>query len=283
MSSPPISRLPDDWTVWAFSDCHGMASGLEAALTGARLVDDQLRWIAPPGTALVGCGDYLDRGRDSPRVLAVLRRLEMEADAGGGAVVLARGNHEHLLLQLGIGASDAFDVWLTYGGRATLDAYGVGALDPRDPGASLRALDRADPGLFGWLRSLPHATRWRDILFVHGGLPPWTGLEDLGRSTEQHLWVRADFFATRWSSGAFAGFEDAGIHRVVFGHTPQVAGARVFHEGRSLCLDSNACGNRHLPAHARREITLVELRGDIAFEDARYVVVPTAAPDRRPG
>ena len=30
--------------------------------------------VAPPRTALVGSGDYLDRGLDSPRVVALLRR-----------------------------------------------------------------------------------------------------------------------------------------------------------------------------------------------------------------
>jgi hypothetical protein len=73
MMSPLIPRVPDDWVVWAFSDPHGVATGLETALIRAGLVDDRLRWIAPPRTALVGRGDCLDRGAASPRVVALVR------------------------------------------------------------------------------------------------------------------------------------------------------------------------------------------------------------------
>lgn len=281
MHDPLIPRVPDDWTVWAFSDPHGVATGLEAALVLAGLLDEELRWAAPPRTALVGCGDYLDRGLDSPRVVALLRRLQVEAAAAGGRALLARGNHEHLLYQLGIGASDEVEVWLTYGGRATLDAYGCAA-PPAEPLAAVRELELCAPGLFAWLGGLVHAVRWRDVLFVHGGLPPWADLDDLGRTTEQHLWVRREFFETPWRSGAFTGFEQAGVHRVVFGHTPLANGARAFHEGRSLGIDTNACGNPQLPPGARRMVTLVELAGEVALDAARRVVVATDdAPDGR--
>ena len=45
-----IRRVPDDWTVWAFSDCHAVLSGLESAIREAGLVDDGLHWAAPAGT-----------------------------------------------------------------------------------------------------------------------------------------------------------------------------------------------------------------------------------------
>jgi len=214
--------------------------------------------------------------------MALLRRLEVEAAAAGGLALFTRGNHEHLVFQLAVGASDAFDVWLTYGGRATLMAYGCGELDGEDPRVTVLQLEDRAPGLLAWLGGLPHAVRWRDVLFVHGGLPPWTDPDDLGRDTEQHLWVRAEFYGTPWSSGAFGGYEEAGIHRVVFGHTPQRAGARTYHDGRSLALDTNACGNPRMPPDAQRMITLVALVGDVAFDAALRIVVPTDdAPDRR--
>jgi serine/threonine protein phosphatase 1 len=274
-----LPAIPDDWTVWAFTDVHGVASGLEPALQEAGLVDADLRWAAPPGTALVGCGDYVDRGRESRRVVELLRRLAGEAGAAGGAAILARGNHEHLLLQLAAGESDDVGTWLLYGGRATLDAWGLAGLDPADP-RTLLALDRVTPGVLAWFGELAHAVRWRDVLFVHGGLPAWAGLDDLGVTTDLHLYVRAEFFDATWESGEFDRFEADGVRRVVFGHTPQPDGPRLFHGGRSIALDTNACGNPHMPAGARRMVTLLELRGDVAFEDARRVVVPTdAAPD----
>ncbi len=277
----PIPRLPDDWTVWAFSDPHGMTAGLAAALLGADLVDAGLRWVAPAGTALVGCGDYVDRGPDAPGTVALLRRLAGEARAAGSRLVLARGNHEHMLLRLLDGSGSADEIaewlasWLAYGGQATLDAYGCDPVDPADPAPTFRSLEAAAPGIGDWLRELPHAVRWRDVLLVHGGLPPWTDPSDLGRTTDRHLWIRGEFFETPWSSGAFVGYEQAGIHRVVFGHTPQLDGARAYHDGRSLAIDTNACGNSRLPARTPRLVTLVRLTAAGPLADAPRVVVPT--------
>ncbi len=108
-------------------------------------------------------------------------------------------------------------------------------------------------------------------------------LEDIGRTTEEHLWIRGNFFETSWRSGAFSGFEQAGVRRVVFGHTPLPNGALTFHEGRSLGIDTNACGNPQLPPGARRMVTLVELTGEVALAAARRVIVATDdAPDGRP-
>jgi hypothetical protein len=282
---PPARRLPtipDDWTVWAFTDPHGVASGLEAALRAAGLVDETLRWIAQPRTALVGCGDYVDRGLESRRVVHLLRRLEREAAAAGGAVVLARGNHEHLLVQLAAGESQDVATWLFYGGKATLSSWELAGLDPGDR-RTLLEMDRSTPGVLAWFGAMAHAVLWRDVLFVHGGLPQWACLGDLGITTDTHLYVRAEFFDATWESGVFDGFLADGVRRVVFGHTPQSAGSRLFHDGRSIALDSNACGNPHMPDGARRMVTLLELRGDVSLADARQVVVPTDdAPDGSP-
>lgn len=276
-----IPRIPDDWTVWAVADIHGVASGFETALREAGLVDGELRWAAPARTALAGCGDYVDRGTANRRVTALLRRLEGEARAAGGLVVAARGNHDHLLSTLAEGTSRDLATWLTYGGHSTLDDFAVGIPDPADPSATLRRMDAAQPGFLAWLAGLPQAVRWRDVLLVHGGLPPWAGPEDLGTHTEQHLYVRRDWFTTPWETGVFGRFEAAGIRRVVFGHTPRPAGAELFHGGRSIDIDTNACGNPHMPDDAARLVTLLELRGDVPFADARRVVVDTRdAPDR---
>ncbi len=67
--------------MWAFSDTHGVTSGLVAALQAAGILDEALHWVAPPRTALVGCGDYVDRGVDVRGLVALLRRLQADADA----------------------------------------------------------------------------------------------------------------------------------------------------------------------------------------------------------
>jgi serine/threonine protein phosphatase 1 len=280
MSDERIALVPDDWTVWAFSDPHGVASGLEAALIEAGVVNRDLQWRAPPHTAVVGCGDYLDRGADSRRVIGVLRYLEPQATAADGRLILTRGNHEEMVLHLRAGRHEWLPVWLAYGGHATLQSYGIAPADPLEDEAALRILDSRAPGLFDWLTTLAQAVRWRDVLFVHGGLPAGASLDELGVVTDLHLWVRREFYETSWDSGAFDRFVADGVERVVFGHTPWPDGIRVLQGGRLLAIDSNACGNPRMPPDARRMVTLVEM-GDESFARARRVVVPTDdAPDR---
>jgi hypothetical protein len=282
MPDPRLPRVHDDWTVWAFSDAHGVTSGLVAGLQEAGILDEALHWVAPPRTALVGCGDYIDRGGDVRGTVDLLARLSREAEAAGGRALFARGNHEQMLLMLRDGRHSRHDDWLHFGGLATLDAYGMRSADGRDPERVIAHLEGTAPDLLAWLGALPQAVRWRDVLFVHGGLAPGHGPEDLGLTTEEHLWVRATFYEAPLASEAFSGYRRAGIERVVFGHTPQREGARTFHGGRSLCLDSNAVGNDSMPRDAVRQLTLVRLAGDDRFERAPRVIVPTRhAPDRR--
>jgi hypothetical protein len=278
-----IPVIDDDWTVWAFSDPHGVTSGFVAALREAGLLDAGLHWSATPRTALVGCGDYIDRGMDTPGLVTLLRRLEVEAADGGGRAVFARGNHEQTLLHIGAGHDELLETWLFYGGQAMLDAYGCPALEPPDPGASVRAIEAAAPGILGWMAAMPQAVRWRDVLFVHGGLPPWSAPGELGLTTEEHLTIRSDFFETPWSSEAFHHYEREGIGRVVFGHTPGPDGPRILQGGRLLCLDSNAAGSPQLPPGARSMISLVRLEGSSPFDRAPLVLVATDdAPERAP-
>jgi 3',5'-cyclic AMP phosphodiesterase CpdA len=280
MSGDRIATMPDEWDVWAFSDPHGVTSGLGAALRQAGLVDAALRWSAPAGTALVGCGDYADRGADTRGLLALLRRLQPEAEAAGGRVVLLRGNHEEMLLHLRAGRREWLTVWLAYGGLATLQSFACPPADRLDGEVDIRGIEAAAPGTFAWLESLAQAARWRDVIFVHGGLAPGCGPDDLGIVTDAHLWIRAEFFDTPWESGVFDGYRRVGVERVVYGHTPNPDGVRVLQGGRLLNVDSNACGNPRMPPDARRMVTLVNL-GDGSFEASPRVVVPTdAAPDR---
>ncbi|MGD8684031.1 MAG: metallophosphoesterase [Chloroflexota bacterium] len=275
-----LPHLPGDWDVWAFTDPHGVTSGLRAALHEAGLIDDDGQWVAPPRTALIGCGDYIDRGGDIAGTIALLRRLQLEAAKAGSAVLLARGNHEVMPLMIRHGRHEWLETWLEYGGRATVAAYGCAEAEAHDPERAMTRLERCAPGLFDWFGSLPQAVRWRDILFVHGGLAPGHGPADLGVSTDEHLWVRSGFFDTPWEAGDFDAYRAAGIERVVFGHTPQWTGPTFYHEGRSLGIDTNAVGNPRMPRGSVQELTLLGLHGTGTFDDARFVRVPTAdAPD----
>ena len=201
----PDARLPEvppDWTVWAFSDPHGVTSGLTRALRTAGLIDLAGHWNAPPGTALIGCGDYIDRGGDVPGMVALLRRLQSEARSSDvpGMVALARGNHEVMPLMIRRGELEWLETWLEYGGDATVAAFGCESSAAADPTRMMATLETCAPGLFDWFDSLAHAVRWRDVLFVHGGLAPGHSPDDLGVTTEEHLWVRSGYFDAPWES-----------------------------------------------------------------------------------
>ncbi len=275
-----LPRIPDDWTVWAFSDSHGVTSGLVAALQEAGIIDEALHWIAPPRTAVVGCGDYLDRGLDVRGMVAFLRRLQVDAAAASGAVLLARGNHESMPLMVRAGAHEWLKTWLEYGGETTMASFGCSAVDATDAAHLAETMEACAPGLFDWLETLPQAVRWRDILFVHGGLPPGHSLDDLGVTTEEHLWIRAGFFDRPWDDSAFGAYQAAGIERVVFGHTPQWEGPTLFHDGRSLDIDTKAVGNPRMPEGSVQELTLLGLDQEGSFARARIVTLKTkGAPD----
>ncbi len=281
MSTERIPIIPDDWAVWAFSDAHGVTSGFVAALQEAGLIDRERHWIAPPRTALVGCGDYIDRGGDVAGLLGLMQRLADEAAASGSATHYALGNHEAMPLMVRDHDRGALDMWLEYGGTHTLAAFGCDTTPGREPAVVSAEMERRAPGLTTWLDHLPPAVRWRDVLFVHGGLVPGFGLDDLGSATQEHIWIREAFYAAAWDGGGFDAYRDDGIDRVVFGHTPQPDGPRTFHRGHSLNIDTNAVGNPDLPDGARRAFTLLGLRDRRSFDDATVIAIDTAdAPER---
>lgn len=171
-----IARIPDDYTVWAFSDIHGVRSGLSEALKRAGLIDENERWIAPSRTALVGIGDYIDRGTDSLGVLELLERLRKEAIEAGGQVVACRGNHEAMLTSVLDGNDEQLDIWLSdfAGGMATLISIGLDQKSralARGVHALATAISSRYPHLRAQLRSMPEAAVWRDVLFCHAGPP----------------------------------------------------------------------------------------------------------------
>ncbi len=76
-----LPHLPDDWTVWAFSEAHGVTLRTgTAALQEAGLVDDsRAAGSHQRGPRSWAAGDYLDRGGDIPGLVALLQRLPAEA------------------------------------------------------------------------------------------------------------------------------------------------------------------------------------------------------------
>ena len=81
----------------AIGDIHGNYDGFVSILQRAGLVDDDVHWIGGD-TTFVQTGDIFDRGLEVFEVLGLLKRLEKEAAAAGGEVIVLLGNHEGMNL-----------------------------------------------------------------------------------------------------------------------------------------------------------------------------------------
>jgi hypothetical protein len=86
-------RLPAPRRLIAIGDLHGDLAATRAALRTAGAIDDRDRWSGG-ALVVVQTGDVLDRGDDERAILDLLARLETEARAAGGALVMLLGNHE---------------------------------------------------------------------------------------------------------------------------------------------------------------------------------------------
>jgi Calcineurin-like phosphoesterase len=279
------ARIPNDATVWAFSDIHGVRSGLLAALIEAGIADVDGAWIAPPGTALVGLGDYIDRGTDSAGMVALLASLQREAAVAGSIVVLVRGNHEQMLVDVLCGDETWAVDWLAKGGDETVRSFGFD-VETDGLGGFLAGATVGDPGLATFvLYTLPYAV-WRDALFVHAAPPTGIGrLEDLAASDGQ-MWHAATFLASDGIAldPAFEAYRQAGIGRVVLGHVPQPAGPTTLHDGTAILLDTNAAAPaKRADREWRSYATLVRLNPGPRFDDIETIMIDTStAPDRAP-
>lgn len=92
-AATPSCDIETPERIVAIGDVHGAYDALVQILRAAGLVDDRQRWSGGK-TIFVQTGDVVDRGPDSRTALDLLRRLEAEAPAAGGAVHLLLGNHE---------------------------------------------------------------------------------------------------------------------------------------------------------------------------------------------
>ena len=281
-STPPVT-IPDEFTVWAATDVHGQLRAVRSLLLDAGVVDADGRWIAPRRTAFVVCGDVVDRGPSSLQLLRWLAALRDESAARDGLVVLLEGNHEIQALLSIEGDPVTAEAWMLFGAGALLESAGMTA-DEFGPDIApvqvARRLASLAPDLQGLLRSLaPYAT-WRDVLLVHGGPTPGTpSLADYAASVER-LWIRDAFYDASEpfpAAAAWRAYAEAGLGRVVFGHTSLQAPA-THHEGRALNIDT-ARGGRITLARIPESGTLANATLISAEAEPRRAADPPFTPE----
>lgn len=226
--APPAGRRerieidPTGTVVYAIGDVHGCLAELRAA--ERRIVADAAS--LPAQRRIILClGDLVDRGPQSADVLDHL----ISAPPPGFERLSICGNHDETFLAF-LDDPHGNMGWLDFGGEQTLESYGI----------DLTRLSRHRGGMGGlgeivratvpeahvdFLRNLPVAVRFGDVLFVHAGIRPGVPLK--AQDDGDLMWIREPFLSQTNGSGL----------TVVHGHTP--ANEPVFAPGR-IGIDTGA-------------------------------------------
>lgn len=269
MAAPDIRPIviPNTFTVFAASDIHGQLGAVDRLLARAGVSDGADRWVAPAGTALVVTGDVVDRGPDSLGLVRRLASLRAQAPDRGGIVAILEGNHEMQVLGGLGGQPEIFGALLAFGGGATLQSVGLrrDEWEGRSAAEIAARVERLAPDLVPTLWTFAPYARWGDVLLVHGGPVPFEDLVRFERSADR-LWIRDGFYASTEpfpEAACWAPYREAGIRRVVFGHTP-VERPTLSHDGNALNLDT----------WRGQHVTLARLEPGGELRDASYLVEP---------
>jgi len=202
--APPAIPRPDpDHRIYAVGDVHGRADLLDVLL--ARIEADAAAFDDDRQPILLFLGDLVDRGDESR---AVIDRV-LAALLTWGRVVCLRGNHEAAMLAF-LDDPVAGASWLGFGGRQTLQSYGIPA-PPQNAGPGVlreagRALAAALDVQARCLRELPSMFRSGAVVFAHSGIDPTRPLA--AQDDDALLWGKSDFLEGALPEGL----------RVVHGH-----------------------------------------------------------------
>jgi hypothetical protein len=186
--------------VVAIGDVHGAYDNLVAILQRAQLIDAETHWIGGEAT-LVQTGDLFDRGLQVREVMDLLMRIQNEAAAAGGQVIVLLGNHEGMNLT-GFYRDVNPDMYAAFADnkskkrrksafarfqrywRDSVTAAGYASQpltgEIKQQWMTAHPLGRVEyteaigpDGVYGkWLRTLPIAVVIDDVLFIHGGVGP---------------------------------------------------------------------------------------------------------------
>lgn len=230
----PPATIPDGRVRYAIGDIHGCADLLEEMF--ARLearAGDELRPAGEP--VVIFLGDYIDRGRESARVLDLL----LQGRPAGYERRYLKGNHEQGMLAF-LEAPVENRAWIMHGGAETLLSYNVKPPSPlqsteADWIAAAALLKQNMPEAhLRFLRNLERYIAVGDYVFAHAGVDPSRALTE---QTDQDLfWIRAKFLKSRNSFGR---------RRVVHGHTPV---ERPYADRRRVGVDTGAYASGVLTA-----------------------------------
>ncbi len=186
----------------------------------AKLVADSRERAYGRRPILIFCGDYVDRGADSAKVVETVIQLQRRADFD---VRLLKGNHEQAMLDF-LRDPTEMAAWIGFGGAETLASYGVELDDElSDEGliaARDRLLERLPASHLHMLHQLELMLIVGDYAVVHAGVRPGVALES--QSEQDLLWIRDAFI------DAEGPFEKVIVHGHTWtGNQPQLEPHRI--------------------------------------------------------
>lgn len=176
--------------VYAIGDIHGCYDLMTGLLSV--IAEDVKTRSAGRRPIVVFCGDYVDRGADSAKVLSALVWMRVHAEFDAHFLM---GNHEEMMLAW-INDPDATAGWLRVGGAETLRSYGVTVLEdiahaPDHRRARDELMERMPASHLHLLQTLSLSYQIGDYAFVHAGVRPGTALRK--QVAADLLWIRDDF------------------------------------------------------------------------------------------
>ncbi|XP_065848107.1 shewanella-like protein phosphatase 1 isoform X2 [Euphorbia lathyris] len=219
--NPPTLVSAPGRRLVAVGDLHGDLDQARNALeiAGVLSSDEDDLWIGGE-TVLIQLGDILDRGEDEIAILSLLRSLDIQAKAQGGAVFQVNGNHETMNVEgdfryVDSGAFDecadflehleayeynwenAFVSWISVlkqrkeNLKSSENYWGPWNLVKRQKGVIARSILLKPGGpLACELARHPVILRVNDWIFCHGGLLPHHvsyGIERMNREVSQWM------------------------------------------------------------------------------------------------
>jgi hypothetical protein len=174
--------------VVAFADVHGAYKDWTALLQEVGVIDANFNWSGA-NTHLVSLGDLVDRGPGSRKVVELLMKLDKQAEQAGGAVHLALGNHEVMVMTGDLryvsaaefaafaGDETQADRDALYGEYRRFNPGGEEAVvrqtfDEQYPAGfiALRKAFSQDGALGGWLIKQAFVVKVNDKVYMHGGI-----------------------------------------------------------------------------------------------------------------
>ncbi|MBB6734065.1 metallophosphoesterase [Cohnella zeiphila] len=178
---------------------------------------------------LIFGGDYINRGKDSGKVIKTVKQLK---DKHPDHVVALIGNHEEMMKDY---YRNGDQLWLKHGGQKTL----------KDFEKTFAAAEMEE--LVEWVCKLPLVYEDDQFIFTHSGLNPYEALNEQSRDI---LWMsEADFY----DISKEVLFSLTRNKPVVHGHTPV---ERIYFDGARLNGD---LGSHTYFLEEERGLALVDL------------------------